>query len=134
MLYSVTPHLRTIQMHYGEPIIRKAVPLAIGLQPDLEFVALLITSEIIPTANLMLNYILMPIRHEQFYKNFTRKQNMKASVYIRTWALQRWNEGSQVELQQELPALKAEIRQQRAMDGLAKEEAVVNAHLLARKA
>ncbi|KAK0492545.1 hypothetical protein EDD18DRAFT_1357815 [Armillaria luteobubalina] len=130
MLYSVTPHLRTIQMHYGEPIIRKAVPLT----PDLAHYSTYSQSEIIPTANLMLNYILMPIRHEQFYKNFTRKQNMKASVYIRTWALQRWNEGSQVELQQELPALKAEIRQQRAMDGLAKEEAVVNAHLLARKA
>ncbi|KAK0211508.1 cyclin-like protein [Armillaria fumosa] len=102
--------------------------------PNLAHYSTYSQSEIIPTANLMLNYILKPIRHEQFYKKFARKQNMKASVYLRTWALQRWNEGSQVELQQELPALKAEIRQQRAMDELAKEETVVNAHLLARKA
>ncbi|KAK0446044.1 g2/mitotic-specific cyclin cdc13 [Desarmillaria tabescens] len=101
--------------------------------PNLAHYSTYSQSEIIPTANLMLNYILKPIRHEQFYKKFARKQNMKASVYLRTWALDRWPEGSQVELQAVLPELKAAIREQRAADELAKEEAVVNAQLLARK-
>ncbi|SJL05070.1 uncharacterized protein ARMOST_08442 [Armillaria ostoyae] len=42
-------------------------------------------------------------------------------------------EGSQIELQQELPEPKQAIRKQRAMDELAKEKVVVNAHLPARK-
>ncbi|KAK0204046.1 g2/mitotic-specific cyclin cdc13 [Desarmillaria ectypa] len=102
--------------------------------PNLAHYSTYSQSEIIPTANLMLNYILKPVRHEQFYKKFARKQNMKASVYLRTWALDRWPEGSQVELQKVLPELKVAIREQRATDELAKEEAVVNAHLLAQKA
>ena len=35
---------------------------------------------------------------------------------MREWALQRWEEGSQVSLETELPALKELIREQRAME------------------
>lgn len=101
--------------------------------PNLAHYSTYSQSEIIPTANLMLNYILKPVCHEQFYKKFARKQNMKASVYLRAWALENWTEGSQVELQEVLPGLKAKIREQRATNELAKEEAMVNAHLLSRK-
>ncbi|TFK91636.1 hypothetical protein K466DRAFT_595922 [Polyporus arcularius HHB13444] len=73
-------------------------------------------SEIIPTASLMLNYILKPIRHQSFYKKYASKKFMKASVFVRDWALERWNEGAQVSLQTELPVLKQLIREQQALE------------------
>ncbi|KAG2351956.1 cyclin-like protein [Suillus spraguei] len=59
-------------------------------------------SSIIPTANLMLNYILKPVRHESFYKKYAGKRFMKVSVLVREWALERWEEGEQVSLLAEL--------------------------------
>ncbi|KAI8986694.1 cyclin-like protein [Trametes punicea] len=73
-------------------------------------------SDIIPTANLMLNYILKPVRHQSFYKKYASKKFLKASVFVRDWALERWEENTQVDLQAELPALKAIIQEQRAME------------------
>ncbi|PIL27699.1 hypothetical protein GSI_10852 [Ganoderma sinense ZZ0214-1] len=73
-------------------------------------------SDIIPTANLMLNYIIKPVRHQSFFKKYASKKYLKASVFVREWALQRWEEGSQVSLETELPALKELIREQRAME------------------
>ncbi|KAI1798006.1 cyclin-like protein [Ganoderma leucocontextum] len=73
-------------------------------------------SDIIPTANLMLNYILKPVRHQSFFKKYASKKYLKASVFVREWALQRWEESSQVSLETELPALKELIREQRAME------------------
>ena len=37
-------------------------------------------SSLIPTANLMLNYILKPIRHESFYKKYAGKRFLKVSM------------------------------------------------------
>ncbi|KAI0659364.1 cyclin-like protein [Cubamyces menziesii] len=79
--------------------------------------------DIIPTANLMLNYILKPVRHQSFYKKYASKKFLKASVFVRDWALERWEEGTQVDLQAELPALKQIIQEQRAL-----EEAALAAH------
>ncbi|KAI0702047.1 cyclin-like protein [Cerioporus squamosus] len=73
-------------------------------------------SEIVPTASLMLNYILKPIRHQSFYKKYASKKFMKASVFVRDWALERWNESAQVSLQTELPVLKQMIREQQALE------------------
>ncbi|RPD57012.1 hypothetical protein L226DRAFT_547172 [Lentinus tigrinus ALCF2SS1-7] len=73
-------------------------------------------SEIIPTATLMLNYILKPIPHQSFYKKYASKKFMKASVFVRDWALERWTEGSQVSLQTELPILKQRIREEQALE------------------
>ncbi|KAF9068860.1 cyclin-like protein [Rhodocollybia butyracea] len=75
-------------------------------------------SVLIPTANLMLNYILKPIKHESFYRKYARKKYMKVSVYMRRWALNRWTEGTTVNLQAELSDLKADCRSQRALNGL----------------
>ncbi|KAI0634848.1 cyclin-like protein [Trametes polyzona] len=72
--------------------------------------------DIIPTANLMLNYVLKPVRHQSFYKKYASKKFLKASIFVRDWALERWEEGSQVDLEVELPALKAIIQEQRAME------------------
>lgn len=78
-------------------------------------------SSIIPTANLMLNYILKPIRHESFYKKYAGKRFMKVSILVREWALERWEEGEQMSLAAELPAIRARNRAERerlaGMDG-----------------
>lgn len=70
-------------------------------------------SSIIPTANLMLNYILKPVRHESFYKKYAGKRFMKVSILVREWALERWEEGEQVSLLAELPAIRARNRAER---------------------
>ncbi|KIK70143.1 hypothetical protein GYMLUDRAFT_67397 [Collybiopsis luxurians FD-317 M1] len=74
-------------------------------------------SALIPTANLMLNYILKPIKHESFFRKYARKKYMKVSVYMRRWATNRWSEGTAVNLKAELPALKAQCRADRAQNG-----------------
>ncbi|KIJ61454.1 hypothetical protein HYDPIDRAFT_177035 [Hydnomerulius pinastri MD-312] len=71
-------------------------------------------SSLIPTANLMLNYILKPIRHESFYKKYAGKRFLKVSIWVREWALERWTEGTQVSLVDDLPKLKAVNRAERA--------------------
>ncbi|KIJ14607.1 hypothetical protein PAXINDRAFT_12705 [Paxillus involutus ATCC 200175] len=67
-------------------------------------------SSLIPTANLMLNYLLKPIRHESFYRKYAGKRFLKVSILAREWALARWEEGTQVSLKDDLPKLKAVIR------------------------
>ncbi|KAF9003393.1 cyclin-like protein [Cyathus striatus] len=75
-------------------------------------------SALIPTANLMLNYILKPIRHDSFHKKYAGKRYFKSSVYMREWALDRWAENTQVDLSKELPRIKVEIRIQRDQEEL----------------
>ncbi|KAJ6590582.1 g2/mitotic-specific cyclin cdc13 [Mycena vulgaris] len=70
-------------------------------------------SALLPTANLMLNYILKPPRHEAFHHKYAGKKFSKASVYMRQWALERWEEGTLVDIAQELTQLKNEIRAER---------------------
>ncbi|KAI5121813.1 hypothetical protein M0805_009805 [Coniferiporia weirii] len=65
---------------------------------------------LLPTANLILNYILKPIAHESFYKKYASKKYMKASVFVREWALERWQEQTMVNLEADLPQLKEEAR------------------------
>ncbi|KAJ7695488.1 cyclin-like protein [Mycena rosella] len=70
-------------------------------------------SALLPTANLMLNYVLKPPRHEAFHHKYAGKKFSKASVYMRQWALERWEEGTLVDLAEELTQLKNEIRAER---------------------
>ncbi|KAI0340363.1 hypothetical protein BDW22DRAFT_1408612 [Trametopsis cervina] len=65
--------------------------------------------QIIPTANLMLNYILKSVRHNSFYNKYARKKYLKSSVFVREWALSYWDENEQVALKEELPRMKAMI-------------------------
>ena len=37
-------------------------------------------------------------------------------MFVRDWALQQWEEGEQVQLQAQLPALKKQLREQRALE------------------
>lgn len=82
--------------------------------PNLAHYSSYTESSLIPTANMMLNYILKPIRHESFFKKYAGKRYLKVSVWVREWALERWEEGAQVFLAQDLPKLKALNRTERA--------------------
>ncbi|KAF9525749.1 cyclin-like protein [Crepidotus variabilis] len=90
--------------------------LALGMEnwsPNLAHYSSYRESELVPTASLMLNYILKPIRHESFHKKYAGKRFFKSSVFMREWALDRWSEGAQVDLSSELLRLKAEIKLER---------------------
>ena len=79
-------------------------------------------SSLLPTANLMLNYVLKPIRHESFYKKYAGKRFMKVSVWVREWALEMWEEGTQVNLREDLPAIKAQNRARQEQEAAAEAE------------
>ncbi|KAF9239265.1 cyclin-like protein [Melanogaster broomeanus] len=70
-------------------------------------------SSLIPTANLMLNYVLKPIRHESFHRKYAGKRFLKVSILVREWVMERWEEGMQVSLRNDLPKLKAVNRAER---------------------
>ncbi|PPQ93566.1 hypothetical protein CVT25_005558 [Psilocybe cyanescens] len=98
--------------------------LALGMEqwtPNLAHYSSYRESALIPTANLMLNYILKPIRHESFHKKYAGKRYYKSSVYMRNWALDRWAESTQVDLAKELLTIKAEIKVQRETEEAAKQ-------------
>jgi hypothetical protein len=61
----------------------------------------------------MINYVLKPVWHPSFFKKYAATKLMKSSTYVRSWALERWPENTQVNLAEELPLLKALIRAQR---------------------
>ncbi|KAH9024496.1 cyclin-like protein [Lactarius pseudohatsudake] len=62
--------------------------------PNLAHYSSYVESALIPTANLMLNYILKPVRHPSFFKEYAAKKFMKASIYVRVWVLERWPENT----------------------------------------
>jgi len=71
---------------------------------------------ILPTAAIMLNYILRPIRHESFYKKYASRKYLKASTYVRQWAIERYGEHERpptIDLERELPHLRALSRERR---------------------
>ncbi|KAJ7194935.1 A/B/D/E cyclin, partial [Mycena pura] len=89
--------------------------LALG-QPDwtptLAHYAMYAESALLPAASVMLRYVLQPIRHENFYKKYAGKRNLKVSIFMRQWALARWEEGAKIDLAADLSDLKREIRMQ----------------------
>ncbi|KAH0581904.1 hypothetical protein H2248_011582 [Termitomyces sp. 'cryptogamus'] len=79
--------------------------------------------ELLPTANVMINYILKPIRHESLFKKYAHRRYLKCSAFMRHWVLERWPENAIIDLKSELSGLKAEIvheRQKREADVTAK--------------
>ncbi|KAF7296095.1 MFS domain-containing protein [Mycena kentingensis (nom. inval.)] len=74
-------------------------------------------SALVPVANVMLRYLVQPIKHESFYKKYAGKRNMKVSVFMRQWVLGRWTEGAKIELTADLGALKREARNTQAAAG-----------------
>ncbi|KAG8834459.1 G2/mitotic-specific cyclin [Serendipita sp. 399] len=62
-------------------------------------------AELLPAANVMLNYILKHPQHASLFEKYASRKFNKASVYMRSWALGRWNEGDDVDLESCLEAL-----------------------------
>ncbi|KAB5589297.1 G2/mitotic-specific cyclin cdc13 [Ceratobasidium theobromae] len=69
--------------------------------------------DLLEPANIMINYLLEPIKHEAFWKKYASKRYMKVSPYVRDWALMKWQEGQEVDLAAELPELRAGILERR---------------------
>lgn len=63
----------------------------------------------------MLNYILKPVRHENFHNKYASGKYFKASTFCRDWALQRWEENSIVDLEAQLDVLKDDAEARRVM-------------------
>ncbi|KAF8067783.1 nime/cyclinb [Lyophyllum atratum] len=78
--------------------------------PNLEHYMTYTEAELLPTANIMLNYILEPIQHESLYKKYAHKRYLKCSAFMRHWARERWPESTVVDLERDLPSLKEDIR------------------------
>ncbi|KZS97145.1 A/B/D/E cyclin [Sistotremastrum niveocremeum HHB9708] len=72
--------------------------------------------QLLPVANVMLNYILKPVKHEQFFKKYASKKWMKTSTYCQSWALERWEEGTRVNLEAEMPRLLEMANERSAME------------------
>ncbi|KAG6820919.1 hypothetical protein H0H93_009693 [Arthromyces matolae] len=83
--------------------------------PNMEHYTTYSEEELLPTANIMINYILEPIQHDSLYKKYAHKRYLKCSAFLRHWALERWAEGSVINLKRELPVLKAEARREREL-------------------
>ncbi|KAG8755668.1 G2/mitotic-specific cyclin [Serendipita sp. 396] len=62
-------------------------------------------AELLPAANVMLNYVLKHPQHASLFEKYASRKFNKASVYMRSWALGRWNEGDDVDLESCLEAL-----------------------------
>ncbi|KAF8145828.1 cyclin-like protein, partial [Mycena galopus ATCC 62051] len=58
---------------------------------------------LLPTAGHMLRYVLKPVEHESFHHKWAGKKNMTVSIYMREWALMRWDECTVMDLANELP-------------------------------
>ena len=39
-------------------------------------------SELVPTANLMLNYVLKPLRHQSFHRKYAAKKFLKVRILV----------------------------------------------------
>ncbi|KAG6909919.1 hypothetical protein DXG01_014439 [Tephrocybe rancida] len=81
--------------------------------PNLEHYMTYSEAELLPTANILINYILEPIQHESLFKKYAHKRYLKCSAFMRHWALERWSESAVVDLAHELPALKEDIAHER---------------------
>lgn len=73
-------------------------------------------SSLMPVVNIMINYLLKPIRHDSFFKKYAGKRFLKSSSYMREWVTDRWQENDQVQLEKELPRLRAECLAARMRD------------------
>jgi hypothetical protein len=51
-----------------------------------------------PIANVMVNFLLKPIKYPHLHDKYASKKYLKVSVAIRQWALSFWDEGADAAL------------------------------------
>ncbi|KAK1223267.1 G2/mitotic-specific cyclin [Marasmius sp. AFHP31] len=78
--------------------------------------------EVVEVAGVVLNHLLDYNQSEFLYKKYASKKYFKCSVFVRKWALNLFKAGSQVDLAAVLPAIKEDIREQRAAKLAGEEE------------
>ncbi|TFK41653.1 cyclin-like protein [Crucibulum laeve] len=79
--------------------------------------------ELLPTAKIMLEYILLdPITHQSLYKKYSQKRYLRCSVYMRQWALAQWCENDTVDLEGRLSSIKKDIKRLKDAEALKAEE------------
>ncbi|KDR72556.1 hypothetical protein GALMADRAFT_252687 [Galerina marginata CBS 339.88] len=82
--------------------------------PNLEHYTTYSEKELIPVANLMLEYIITePIQHESLYKKYASKRYCRCSTYMLQWSFERWPSNGDVNLTKDLADIKHEIRRHR---------------------
>ncbi|KAG7446809.1 A/B/D/E cyclin [Guyanagaster necrorhizus] len=101
--------------------------LALGREewtPNLAHYSTFKESELLPTANILLNHLLRPEARQSatLVKKYSSKKFAKASLTMRRWVLSHWPEGSRVDLPAVLPPLKAAIQEQRIAETIRKAE------------
>lgn len=57
--------------------------------------------ELLPTAELMLDYCLRPVQHQAFIKKYSGKKFMKAATYVMDWSKKTYGEFSEEEVKGE---------------------------------
>ena len=103
--------------------------LIIWQTPNLAHYSSYAESQLVPTTNAMLNYVLKPTKHESFHGKYTSKKYLQVCQFLLLHSrlmtlsgscpfefanLDWWNKGTEVTLTEELPTLKAQIRAARA--------------------
>lgn len=61
---------------------------------------------ILPIATIMLNYLLQPIKHENFHKKYSLRRFYKVAQFVYSWTRERWSEGDTVDLVDRLSQLR----------------------------
>ncbi|KAG6811023.1 hypothetical protein H0H92_009326 [Tricholoma furcatifolium] len=90
--------------------------LALGREvwtPDFAHYSSYRECDLIPAANLMINYLLKPVRHRVLHRKYAGRLYLKSSVFMKDWVLGQWPEGTDIDLSKELPRIKAKLRLQR---------------------
>ncbi|PPQ82589.1 hypothetical protein CVT25_007103 [Psilocybe cyanescens] len=79
--------------------------------PNLEHYTMYNEKEILPVANILLDYIIThPVQHDSLYKKYAHKRFFRASAYIQSWALELWPENGSVDLAKDVADIKEECQ------------------------
>ncbi|KAH7338920.1 cyclin-like protein [Rhizoctonia solani] len=63
-------------------------------------------SKLVRCANIMVNFLLQPIKHDSLWRKYSKKKYMKCAVVARKWAEARWPPEDKVDLAAALPYLR----------------------------
>ena len=76
--------------------LRSAQSRADNQTPNLVHYSTYSIPELLPAAQIMLDYILNPDFNAEtvFHKKYASKKHMKSSIYVRHWALKNWPESA----------------------------------------
>ncbi|KAF8660762.1 hypothetical protein AX16_001556 [Volvariella volvacea WC 439] len=92
--------------------------------PKLRYYSTYEEEELIPIANVMLNFIAQPSAPELFpviFRKYASKSFYKCSLVLRAWAQERWPDDYDIDLEYHLSELKEDLIRERELEKLKKE-------------